>query len=330
VREAVKGTAWASAYHTGLSRLVRRAHRHRLLVLCYHGLTDGPSTDWLLHPLESFEREMTFLASHYRVLPIDDALDEIYGPGLSEPTAVITFDDGYRNNFTLALPVLQRLNMSATIYLTTGLIGTDEVLWTTELQLAIEETDATELRIGDALVDGPLGADVGSRRTRGGVVRQRLKRLPDGRRRALAAEVVETLGRPSGTSQFALMTTEELGLMDQQGRITFGGHSRTHPILSSLDSSALEDEICGSIDDLAGLAHVSRTFAYPNGQPEDYDDRCIQLLSSSGIRAGLTTRQWLHHAGFDRYQVRRVVVDGGISFPDFVASVSGVKEVMRR
>jgi len=322
---------WAFAHRSGLSSVSRALHRRQLVVVCYHGLSrERRSSDWLLHPLEDFEREVDYLARHYEIRTADEALRRQYGPGLEEPTAVITFDDGYANNLTLGLPVLRRYDVPATIYLTTGIIERGGRLWTTELQHALRQTRLDVLEIGDPRVDGPLG-EPGRERTRRAVsVKDLLKLLPVEERRQLAEAILDHVGRPEGLDDFRLMTPSEVSELDRAGLVTFGAHSRTHPILSSLSDSELEDEVCGSIEDVSRLDHVSSTFAYPNGQPRDYDERAIRLLKASGVEAGMSTRQWLHQRSFDPYHVRRVVVDGDMLFSDFVAAVTGVKETLRR
>ena len=119
-----------------LDVLARVANRKRLLIITYHGIREdaSPARSWLLLPVSEFVRQMEFLRAHYDVLPIDDALAK---PGNRRPRACVTFDDGYRNNLELALPVLERLRLPATVYLPTAFIGSSHVLWTTRLDLGL-------------------------------------------------------------------------------------------------------------------------------------------------------------------------------------------------
>jgi peptidoglycan/xylan/chitin deacetylase (PgdA/CDA1 family) len=320
---------WTLAHRSGLAALSRSLRRSELVVLCYHGVcAERLSSDWLLHPVESFEREIDYVARHYEILQADEALRRLYGPGLSRPTAVITFDDGYANNLTVALPVLKRHQAPATVYLTTGLIESGGYLWTTVLQHALRQTELDILEVGDPRVDGPLGASERERVRRAVEIKDSLKLLRADERKALSAEIVEQAGRPHGLEAFRLMTPAEVAELDRQGLVTFGAHTRTHPILSMLGGRELEEEVCGSVEDVSRLKHVSKTFAYPNGRPQDYDERTIHLLRAVGVEAGMSTRQWLQRRTFDRFHVRRVVVDGGMAFSDFVSALSGVKETL--
>lgn len=330
MKAAARDLTWGLARATGAHFFTRHRYRSHLVVVCYHGICrDDVSPDWLLHPLRTFEREIEFLSRRYELLPIDEALARLYGPGLEHPTAAITFDDGYANNLSMALPVLSRFGAPATVYLTTQLIFSGGHLWTVEVQQAVCQSDRDLLSAGDRRVDGPVGSTRAQRVAKGKQIREVLKSLPDEERQDLSSRIVESLGPPTDLDAFRLMTPSELASMDDGDLVTFGAHTRTHPILARLSDRRLEEEIGGSIEDIRGLKHRSNTFAYPNGGPQDYDVRAVRLLRANGIDAGLSTRQWLHNARFDPFHVRRVVVDGNMGFSDFVASVSGLKEALQ-
>ena len=101
------------AHRAHLDSAARFANRKRLLIVTYHGLREdaSPHRHWLLLPLSEFARQMQYLQSHYNVVRLDDAIRDLDTESVSEPRACITFDDGYRNNLDLALPVLQRLGL---------------------------------------------------------------------------------------------------------------------------------------------------------------------------------------------------------------------------
>ena len=87
-----------------------RLHPRHLLIVCYHGLrTDDDPEDWLLVHVADFRAQLEWLSAHYHVLPLDEGVSRLAAGTLPGPTACITFDDGYRNNLTLGLPLLRRL-----------------------------------------------------------------------------------------------------------------------------------------------------------------------------------------------------------------------------
>jgi len=270
------------------------------------------------------------LARYYEVLPVDEALEVMYNEGLVRPTAAITFDDGYANNLSVALPILERYQLPATVYLTTGLVGSGRYHWTTRLEWALGQASNQILVSGDARLDGPLGSTLEDRASRARMIKEYLKEVPDQTRTRILDAIHAQIGEPTGHEAFRLLSHNELALLDESGAVSFGAHTRTHPILSTLADEDVAKEISGSIEDIQELKHVSRTFAYPNGRKRDYDERSVALLKAHGITAALSTEEGLHSREFDPFHVRRVVVSGDTSVNHFVAAVSGFKQMLSR
>lgn len=89
-------------------------------ILMFHRVDRLPAYDQLTVSPERFRRQMQRLAEHYRVIPLTQALDEINAGKLLRRTVVITFDDGYYDNYEHALPVLRELGLPATVFVTSG------------------------------------------------------------------------------------------------------------------------------------------------------------------------------------------------------------------
>lgn len=319
------------ARRTGLTSAARSRNRRNLLIVCYHGVVAASaSDDWLLLPHGEFERQIEHLSRHYRLLPLDEGLRRLRGADLEEPTACITFDDGYANTFTTAFPVLRRYAAPATVYLVTALVGTDRRLWTTRVEYAIRDTDLPELRVGDPKIDGLLGRSSAERRESARRIKERLKRVDDRRRLQLIEHVFDQAGESRRSlDQHRLLSREELEDFDRDGLVTFGAHTRSHPILSRLSDARLREEINRSVQDVRRLRNVSNTFAYPNGRPEDYDRRARRTLAEAGVDAGLTTVEGHGRPTSDPYDAPRIVVGGDMDFETFVFAVSGLRSALR-
>jgi peptidoglycan/xylan/chitin deacetylase (PgdA/CDA1 family) len=330
----LKHLAWALACALGLHHVWRRRNARRLLIVNYHGLrTDSsPRRAWLLVPHSRFVEQLTYLRTHYRVLPLDEALAQLWNGELDEPTAAITFDDGYRNNLTIAGPTLAELELPSTIYLATGLIGTNERLWTTEVDLAFEETQVTSANLNDAGLGTMSLAKASDRRRACEAVKDRLKTLADGERghavsaikRALQTETVD------GPGDFALMSWAEVQQMGEDGLTTFGGHTVNHVILSRTPNDVLRSEIEGSVRAVRERGRrVTETFAYPNGRRVDFDHRAADVLRALGIRAAVTTIEGLNDRDTDRFALRRVAVGDEMTLADFKLRTSGFLPLIR-
>src|SRR5687768_16736353 len=126
---------------TGLGDIRGATSRNALLILAYHGIRsdESPLRNWMLLPQSEFSRQVAELRERYEILPLDDAVARLRSGTLDGPTACITFDDGYENNLSLALPVLRAHQAPATLFLATHFIGATSVLWTTTLDAAFDQ-----------------------------------------------------------------------------------------------------------------------------------------------------------------------------------------------
>lgn len=321
--------SFAMACALGVHHLMRRLNRRRLLIVCYHGVaSEGDPRDWLLMPARAFEQQLAYLAGHYRVLPIDQALRELRDGVLRSPTACVTFDDGYLDNLTEALPRLVRTGIPATVYLATGLIGTPRVLWTTELDLAFRASKAGRVSADGLLPPTELPAQPADRSALAARVRARSKELPVRDRRRLHGMLLSALGAvsPDATRPFRIMSWDDVRRMEESGLITFGGHTVNHEIVARLDDAELREEIAGSMQAVRShAARVSDTFAYPNGRPSDFDDRAAAVIRAAGGLAAVSTIEGLNDADTDPFALRRVTVGGGISLDEFRLRTAGVR-----
>ena len=313
-----------------LDLLARVANRKRLLIVTYHGIRQDESTarNWLLLPASEFARQMDFLHAHYDVRPIDDALADANG---DRPRACITFDDGYRNNLELALPILERLRLPATIFLPTAFIGSTELLWTTRLDFAFRDADATsrERFAAWTLVD-PKAPGEGTLAYR---VANALKRMPPAERTEVLMRIFSLVPEPSpaDVAPHAFLTWAEVARMEATGLVTFGAHTVHHEIVRNLSDDALHRELADSIAEVQKrCTRPSGVFAYPNGRDVDFDDRAPRLLRELGARAAVSTIEGLNDAATPRYALRRISVGGAMGFAEFRSRVSGLDSQARQ
>ena len=325
--------AWL-ACRLGVHHASRWLHRHELLICCYHGIREddtGPE-HWLLLPRRQLGEQLEYIARHYRCLPVEQAIEALRSGRLDGPTACITFDDGYASNRTIALPMLEALRLPATIYLTTGLVGTDRRLWTTALEVALVSSSAPTLDLtplGERLVS--LGAEASRRRLASTLV-EKLKLRPHAERELLLRQLHAQLGTVAGEDDaaFALMDWDDARAMRSSGLISFGAHTINHDILSRVDDDRLESEVGGSMKMVSdNLGEPARTFAYPNGREIDFDARAKAAVRRAGGIAAMSTREGLNSAGEDLFALRRVVVGPEMTMDAFRLHTSGAISVLK-
>jgi len=324
----------------GFHHVARWFHRRQLLILAYHGVSDsaGPGSWWHLVSADQFKQQLRYLTRHYRVLSLDDALRELWSGGLAQPTACITFDDGYHNNCTVALPILRTFQAPATVYLATGMVGTDRRLWTVVLESAFVATSAASVTFDQTGAALRVPSNVDGRRTLAHQVIDQLKLLRPAARDPVLASLHVQLGdgasteggAGAGNDDFTMMNWADARTMEATGLVSFGGHTMNHEIVSRLDEQELEREINECLSTLrCNLARVSPTFAFPNGRVEDFDERSIAVLRRAGTVAALSTIAGLNDRTTDSYALRRISVGDSLSYSAFRLQTSGFVHALK-
>jgi peptidoglycan/xylan/chitin deacetylase (PgdA/CDA1 family) len=335
VKRLVKRWLAALLCALGLHHVARWLHRRQLLILAYHGVSERPGLRswWHLVPADQFTQQLRYLTRHYRLLSLDDALRELWSGELKQPTACLTFDDGYHNNCTVALPILRAFQAPATVYLATGMVGTNRRLWSVVLESAFVATSATSVTLEGTPTVVHLPADSDGRRTLAHAVIDQLKLLPPAARDPVLADLHAQLGDGRGgaaSDDFAMMNWADARTMEATGLVSFGGHTMNHEIVSRLDEQELECEIDGCLSALRGnLTRVSPTFAFPNGRPEDFDERSIAVLRRAGAVAALSTIAGLNNRATNSFALRRISVGDGLTYNAFRLQTSGLVSALK-
>jgi peptidoglycan/xylan/chitin deacetylase (PgdA/CDA1 family) len=299
LRKKIKNTLFFLFHYLGIFgfalRILGRIRRqHPCIILLYHRIVDdqtkyldkGPG---MHHHVRDFAQEIPYLKKHYQVLPMDEVVAHIKsGKGFDRPTVAITFDDGYRDNYTIAYPVLKKYDVPATIFLTTSLIGSEERTWTDQIEHALLQTYREYV-----VVPALFGEERISIRTKGEKrsicieLASKLKSMPDSRRKELLRDIFESLrvngSDPVEPGKRIMLNWDEVREMARNG-ITFGNHSHTHPILSRMSVQEAKEEILISkkiIEDQLGFE--VKHFAYPNGRAEDFTEEMRDYCQEIGF-----------------------------------------------
>lgn len=323
-----------------VDRIFRRINRKRILILAYHGLTDRDHDvlPWTIIPVNAFEKQIRHISTSYRVLPLQRVVDDMKrGAPLPDNTAVITFDDGYRNNLTLAVPILKKYRVPATIFLTAGYIGTTKILPLDEAFLIIAGAREKspfimpELGIGPVFLDSAEAVYKGYRKTEAA-----LKKFSSSVQKMHLARLRDCL-KPKyeggALANFQMLTWEEVQSLLASGLIDIGAHTISHEILTNISHDEAAQEI------LASKSHIEQRtgrritlFAYPNGTPSDYDDRHINFLREFGFSCSVTTTGRLNAANDDCFRLGRICVGPELSssLPRFALKVAGFNGTLKK
>jgi peptidoglycan/xylan/chitin deacetylase (PgdA/CDA1 family) len=318
----------------GVPQLARRQLQGKLAILMFHGIEALPLSPACPHVLDaaSLRRYLEYVARHFTVLPLDEALELLSTGKLPDRAATLTFDDGTRNLATTAAPILRDLGLPAAVFLATGPMGTQETLWPDRLWLGFARTELTYIDL-TALGLGirPL-RDTTDRTQAWQAVLKQFKNLPDQERIERVESLIRELGPdvdiPAGP--FEMLSWDEARALKSTTHTSLYPHSVTHPILSRCTTEKVDYEIsesCVTLERETG--EPPEIFAYPNGHIEDFDERAKEALRRNGIRWALSTTRGFANKDSDPFELPRVLVDSEQSFALFRLNVSGALPLSR-
>ncbi|WP_051497232.1 polysaccharide deacetylase family protein [Candidatus Contendibacter odensensis] len=278
--------------------------RNYLSVLIFHRVLPAP--DPLIPDemtIEQFRARLRLLCKYFRVLPLVEGLRQLRDGTLPPKTVTITFDDGYRDNATVVLPLLQEQGLKATFFIASGYLNGGR-MWNDDLIEIVRRWP------GETLDFSPLGLGVidvrtleSRRRALGPLLRQS-KALEPSLRAACLRDMEQRL--PGGLPTDLMMTDAQVRQLYQAG-MEIGGHTRTHPILKQITLEAARAEIVDGREDLQRIIDAPvRFFAFPNGIPHyDYDAHHVELVQSLGFEAAFSTSWGAATAESDFFQLPR-------------------------
>jgi peptidoglycan/xylan/chitin deacetylase (PgdA/CDA1 family) len=306
----------------------------RVAIAMYHGVTARPLPvyDWCFTSALAFTRHMEYLARHFTVMHIEDALAP-ERPVADRPVACVTFDDGFEGVYELALPVLERLHLPATVYLVTDLVDSDRTVWFARLHQALTETSSAA--VTHRGVRFPL-SDAGARSSSSARLQELLKELPSEELDAALDHLLEELGfgrsrRARVAPPFRILSSEQIRRMSRDDLVRFGGHTATHQILARATPQRAALEIERSIQAIGALVRrPSASFAYPNGRPEDFDESAVETLRGAGIRYGMTTIEGPNERRADPYRIRRYGIGAEDPLPRFAGLMHHSRAAVHR
>lgn len=276
----------------------------RLSVLIFHRVLPEPDP---LFPEEiharRFDELCGWLTNWFNVLPLDQAVARMKTGTLPARAACITFDDGYADNFHVAMPILQRHGLTATFFIATGFLDGGR-MWNDTLIETVRSCreavlDLAALGLGSHV----LGTVTAQQAAITSLIGQ-IKYRPVAERVSLTEEVARMANvQPP---QSLMMTSAEVKAMRQAG-MQIGAHTVSHPILARLTDDQAREEIGNSKRFLEQLLGERITvFAYPNGKPgEDYSPQTVDVVRSLGFDAAVSTQWGASRRGDDPLQIKR-------------------------
>lgn len=289
-----------------------------LVVFNYHRLGNESKTlfDRALYSAgqDEFDRQVRFLKTNFDVVRVDDLEQVRRRPGRA---VMITFDDGYRDNYELALPVLKQQQVPATFFITSGFIDGGPVAWWDEIAWMIRSS--TRLEVPSVMESCPSFSlrDEASREQAIKSLLRFYKGLPLDQTRTF----IEQLALHSGSGRCPITLARDVWMswdmireLDRAG-LDIGGHTVSHPVLARTSAEMQRQEIFGSKRRIeAEIGHSISAFSYPVGQPDSFTQETQLLLREAGYRWAFSFSGGFSSTSYaDDFNLPRVAVSPHIS-----------------
>lgn len=322
---AAKWLLAACCYYSGLLHLYKHFRlRDRAVVLLYHRVLDASerprahSSDGIVVTREVFERHLRFLQRHFNVVDARTFGRHLQTREKFPPaTCLITFDDGWSDNFKHAFPALKERGLPAVIFLPTDYIGSGRVFWQERMA-----------RLLNALRRSPEKPASGSQTT---IEKYGLRPMLDAPEtdapsrihefiQSLKSRSPEEIEKILGAITACVPSKTEMNSIDTymnwteiremaQNNVIFGSHAVSHCLLTQLDPPGILRELRQSRDIIERELNGPITMlAYPNG---NYDERVIDCAGSAGYEVAFTTRPGLVSTNTDRLAIPRLNIHDG-------------------
>lgn len=311
-----------------------------LSILTYHHVCE-PAADYRFDPdvadvtPAQFRRQMTLVKRHFSVIGVEELLRGLDGARLPPNPCLITFDDGYRSNREVALPVLRDLGMTAVFFIATSYVGERRLYWWDRVAFVVASSrrERVELRY-----PRPMTVELGDKaRARAALVKVikdepglDLPRYLD--ELTAAAGVMWSRDIERGLADELIMTWDEVRSMRDAG-MDIESHSRGHRVLQTLDGAGLRDELDGARVDLAReMGRSPQIIAYPVGRSIAPYPQVRAAVAAAGYRCGLTNASGVvpMWRPFDHLDVGRIAVDRDLSDEMFLGQLAIPQLAYRR
>jgi peptidoglycan/xylan/chitin deacetylase (PgdA/CDA1 family) len=310
----------------------------------FHGFTDRDhegleNCDHKHLRADKFEQFLRLLRRSYHPISLTKLL-EAWNAGRELPPnpVVLTFDDGYQSNHRLALPLLVRYEVPASVYLATEFVDEKRALWPDRVEFAFHHTPRQELGFscGGSVVKLPL-ATLPERLRALIAVKKALKHLPqegvhDEVRRL--EEYLDAALPPTGAAApdiYRSLDWNQVSEMAASGLVEIGNHTHRHRILGRCAPETMREELETASRAIAAHAGAApKLFCYPNGGQGDFSPQSEEILRGMHFSCALTTLRGFNAPGANPFELRRFGVSNQWDTAAFDLHVSGLISLLGR
>jgi peptidoglycan/xylan/chitin deacetylase (PgdA/CDA1 family) len=258
----------------------------------------APLYEVAIHP-KIFEKQIRYLQNYYQLINLPDLKKDSKYSRDKKDFVVLTFDDGYYDNYKFAFPILRKYNIPATIFVTTGYIGTNKMLWWDKLSNHLYDSKSyshfskdkinTVRKIVNNIKDLNCYISKNNSKVIPNII-NKLKLLDNNKRNKVIDNIIKEISIDSKKlpNRRAMLSWEEIKEMAKFG-IGFGSHTVSHPVLNKIPKHDAEWEIKESKEKIQNeIQKKVTTFAYPYGKQEEFSEEIIDIIKKNEFEHACT------------------------------------------
>ena len=292
--------------------------KNKLVILLYHGVTEDENTGIInyqgkhINHIE-FEKQISFVSKNCSLISIDDWLQIKKSDSEVPPyPTIISFDDGFKNNLSVAAPILKKYSAPCIFYISSGMIDSEKMFWVDIVEACIDSTSKASITLN---LDQKITYNLISHEDKVRAlldIKKYCKLSKNSQKNDVINELIEaTEINPDKKSHvnYQTLNWDEVRQLNSNQLFTIGGHTHTHTILSSLEKDDLKYEIKHCLKKIAKeLDQDILHFSYPEGQAHHYNDEVIRILKENGIICCPSAVNGVNDYSEDFFHFKRVMV----------------------
>ncbi len=327
----IKKAMMLALFYSGAAHLYsfisKTANKKKVIIIAYHRITSQKKNSIITNSeisttAEKFQEQAKYLSENYDVISFRDLQD--FTRGIKNPKkdcAIITFDDGYKEHYSNAFPILKKHRLCATIFLATEYMEGKKAFWWERVAYSVAKTKKSHLKI-----KGLNSIKLSDKKKALKKILEKLKSMQENKKIRLISEIESQLQAKAGSLKSISLTWDQAREMCSS-RIEIGSHTATHPILTKISLQEAKSDIIKSIKDIekkTGTRPIA--FAYPNGMQKDMSKELDELLKKLGFAFSISSVYGTEKIRKNMFRLKRIGISSEDDIRTFKVKASGITD----
>ena len=295
-----------------MKNLIKKKRNFNINILLYHRVCDGAES-WQLPAVKSavFEKQIEYIKKFYCPISLNQYIDY---KTLQKPLpengkrgyVIVTFDDGYKDNYEYAIPILRKYNVPATFYITLDFINKHSLVWTSQVSYILHKSKIKKIEFPEFGI-----VSIENIRQINSTYHQIVDkyRFSDTHTHTRIIQELQSVCNVSDvpSSWPFYMSWNEVKEIASDDLFDIGGHTISHPNLVTLNKEMLHKEISEAKSELEKMINKKLvSFAYPFGLKEDFNKDVIDEIVSAGFKGAVTAEYGFNYGNENIYTLPRI------------------------